>query len=174
MEAHPRRDGTGTAASRSGRGRREQPQPLQPAQRAGSFPLPGKRGDGESHPGGTHSLVAGQLSGSVSSAGSGSLPSDGRERWNVPPPKCGGTHGKLMETFAPPAALEPIRGSVSQGGGHTKVVAGKLLASLGPERLFGLVSPEDLFQKLANIGKQKPKEITAICFPRGGGGVLGE
>lgn len=86
------------------------------------------------------------------------------------PLKCGGECRKLGAAFAPPAALEPIRGSVSFGG--TKVVAGKLWVFLRPEVLFSLVSPENLLQKLANIGKWKPKEIIAVCFPGGGAGRI--
>lgn len=54
----------------------------------------------------------------------------------------------------------------------TKAVAGKLWVFLRPEVLFSLVSPENLFQKLANIGKWKPKEIIAVCFPGGGAGRI--
>lgn len=52
----------------------------------------------------------------------------------------------------------------------TKVVDGKLLIFLSPEILLCLVFPNNLFQKLASVGKWKLKEIIVVCFPHGGGG----
>ena len=172
MEAHPWWDGTGTAASCSRGGRREQPWPLQPVRRAGSFPLLGKHGHRESHPRGTHSLTRRQASQAAASPAQAP----------VPCPATGGSDeiclpqnveasAQSLERLLPPQQHWSRYKAQSHEGG-TKVVAGKLLVFLGPEILFGLVSPDNLFQKLANIGKRKPKEMIAVCFPHGGAGRI--
>lgn len=166
MEAHHWRDGTGTAASLSRRGRREQPRPLQPSQRAGSFPLPRKHVRWESHPGGTHSPSQQQASRAAASPAQAPVPwPETGGAMQYASPKMWRQRQKARRDFCLPSSTgDDTRLSLMSG---TKVVTGKLLVFLDPEISFGLVSPENLFQKLANIGKWKPKEIIAVYFPRG-------
>lgn len=100
MEAHPRWDGTETAASCSRQGKREQSWPFQPAQRAGSFSSPGKHECPESHPGGTHSPTQRRAVPAESTARPSDKPAKRQHlqhrlqfhaQWcNMPPPRCGG------------------------------------------------------------------------------------
>lgn len=111
--------GPGPLLPAPGEGGGSNPSPSSLPRERGASPLPGKRGDGESHPGGTHSPVAGQLSGSISSTGSGSLPSDGRERWNVPPPKVRRHARKAHGDFCSPGSTGAhSRLSLTRPGEH--------------------------------------------------------
>lgn len=113
IEAHPWWDGTRTAASCSRRGRREQPRPLQPARRAGSFSLSGKTrelGEPSQRNPWPDPAAASPARAPVP------WPATGGRDVICLPLKCGGECRKLGAAFAPPAALEQIRGSVSFGG----------------------------------------------------------